>query len=144
MKIRQHRMAQVSLESMAITDIILNVFIFFFTSFSLVYTFNPNRESQIAVKLPQADVRTTVPSEPISVSIDSVGDVYLNSVPTPLAVLGMRLKPMLEGGQRPVIVRADKMLVFDRVVQVLETVKKAGAERMSLAVEERGGKTGRK
>ena len=66
MKIKTHRDSTVSLESFAITDIILNMFIFFFISFSLVYTFNPARESRIIVKLPQTDVRTSVDqTEPI-------------------------------------------------------------------------------
>jgi hypothetical protein len=45
MKIRTHRDPVLTLESTAITDIILNIFIFFFTAFSLVYTFNPMKES---------------------------------------------------------------------------------------------------
>src|SRR5512136_2018865 len=95
MKIKTHRDLLVSLESVAITDIILNMFIFFFTSFSLVYTFNPNRESQIDVKLPQANVRTAAPARPIVVSVTRVGEVHLNGVPTALSALGPRVKVLL-------------------------------------------------
>ncbi len=78
MKIRTNRTAMAGLESVAITDIILNMFIFFFTSFSLVYTFNPNRESRIQVKLPQADVKAPAKQkEPIEVTIDARSRVYL-------------------------------------------------------------------
>ncbi len=145
MKIRTHRDAMVSLESVAITDIILNMFIFFFTSFSLVYTFNPSRESRIQVKLPQADVRAPAqPKSPIEVSIDARGQIYLGGKPAALSGLTAGVKALLAGDTTTtVIVRSDKSVIFDRVIQVLDAVKKSGAERLSLAVEERprpGGK----
>ena len=36
------------------TDIVMNMFIFFFISFSILYTFNPTRVSKVDVKLPKA------------------------------------------------------------------------------------------
>jgi len=38
---------------------------------------------------------------------------------------------------RPVIVRADKDVVFNRVVQVLDVAKNAGVERLGIAIEEK-------
>jgi len=77
MKIKTRRDAVVSLESIAFTDIIMNMFIFFFTSFSLVYTFNPTRESNITVKLPQADVKSPVDSkETIVITINNRNEVF--------------------------------------------------------------------
>jgi biopolymer transport protein ExbD len=130
----------VSLESVAITDIILNMFIFFFTSFSLVYTFNPNRESRIQVKLPQADVRAPVqPKQPIEVTIDARNRIYLGGKQVQLSALTAGVKTMLGSDTTTaVIVRSDKSVIFDRVIQVLDAVKKSGAERLSLAVEQRG------
>ncbi|OGP55676.1 MAG: hypothetical protein A2Y65_02895 [Deltaproteobacteria bacterium RBG_13_52_11] len=139
MKIRTHRDSTVSLESFAITDIILNMFIFFFTSFSLVYTFNPARESRIIVKLPQADVRTPVDqTEPIVVAINSQNEVFLNNRPTGLTDLKTELQSLISLNKtRPVIVRADKSVVFDQVVQVLAVARNSGVERLDIAVEER-------
>jgi biopolymer transport protein ExbD len=80
MKIKTHRDSVATLESIALTDIILNIFIFFFTAFSLVYTFNPTRESRIFVKLPQAAIKTPVDQkEPIVVTINSRNEVFLNN-----------------------------------------------------------------
>jgi biopolymer transport protein ExbD len=139
MKIRTHRRSQASLESFAITDIILNMFIFFFTSFSLVYTFNPARESRVQVKLPQADVRApAAPREPIEVTIDSRGQTYLQGKPIALGDLTAGVQAQLGGDPSTVvIIRGDRSVVFDRVVQALEAVKKAGAERLSIAVEQK-------
>ncbi len=139
MKIKTHRDSIVSLESVAITDIILNMFIFFFTSFSLVYTFNPARESRIIVKLPQADVRTPVDqTEPIVVTINNRSEVFLKSQPKNLRDLKTELESLIAFNKsRPVIVRADKSVVFDRVVQVLDVAKNAGVERLGIAIEEK-------
>jgi biopolymer transport protein ExbD len=139
MKIKTHRDSVVSLESVAITDIILNMFIFFFTSFSLVYTFNPARESRIFVKLPKADIKTPGDQkEPIIVTINSRNELFLNNKPRNLRNLKMELESLVAFNKtRPVIVRADKSVVFDRVVQVLDVSKNAGVERLGIAIEEK-------
>jgi len=139
MKIKTHRDSIVSLESVAITDIILNMFIFFFTSFSLVYTFNPARESRIFVKLPKADVKAPADQkEPIIITIDSRNDVFLNNKPQNLKNLKIELESLIAFNKtRPVIVRADKTVVIDRVIQVFDVAKNAGVDRLGIAIEEK-------
>ena len=139
MKIRTHRDPVLSLESTAITDIILNIFIFFFTAFSLVYTFNPTKEAQIMVKLPQADIKTPADQkEPIVVTINSRNEVFLNNKPKTLRDLKTELQSLIAFSKtRPVIVRADKSVIFDRVVQVMDVAKNAGVERLGIAIEEK-------
>jgi biopolymer transport protein ExbD len=139
MKIKTHRDSVVTLESIALTDIILNIFIFFFTAFSLVYTFNPTRESRISVKLPQADIKAPVDQkEPLVVTINSRNEVFLNNRQKSLKDLKIELQSLIAFNKmRPVIVRADKSVVFDRVVQVLDVAKNSGVERLGIAVEEK-------
>lgn len=139
MKIKTRRDSTATLESIALTDIILNIFIFFFTAFSLVYTFNPMRESRIMVKLPQADVKAPVDQkEPIIVTINSRNEVFLNNRPKTLRELKTELQSLIAFSKlRPVIVRADKNVIFDRVVQVMDVAKNAGVERLGIAIEER-------
>ncbi len=139
MKIKTHRDSVVTLESIAFTDIILNIFIFFFTAFSLVYTFNPARESRIIVKLPKADIKTPVDqTEPIIINITSRNEIFLKNKPKTLNDLRTELQSLIAFNKmRPVIVRADKSVVFDRVVQVLDVAKNAGVERLGIAIEEK-------
>ena len=139
MKIKTRRDPVLTLESTAITDIILNIFIFFFTAFSLVYTFNPMKESRITVKLPQADVKAPADQkEPIIVTINSRNEVFLNNRPKTLRDLRTELQSLIAFSKtRPVIVRADKSVIFDRVVQVMDVAKNAGVERLGIAIEEK-------
>ena len=143
MKIKTHRDSVLTLESIAFTDIILNIFIFFFTAFSLVYTFNPMRESRIIVKLPQADIKAPGDQkEPIIVTINSRSEVFLNNRPKSLKNLKIELRTLIAFNKmRPVIVRADKSVVFDRVVQVLDVAKNSGVERLGIAIEEKPAST---
>ena len=140
MKIKTHRESFASLESIAITDIILNMFIFFFTAFSLVYTFNPSRESKIAIKLPQADVKSPADqTNPIVISINSRNEIFLDNRPKTLSGLRSELQSLIAFNKnRTVIIRADKSVVFDRVVQILDVAKKSGVERLGIAIEEKG------
>ena len=139
MKIKTRRDSVVTLESIALTDIILNIFIFFFTAFSLVYTFNPMRESRIIVKLPQADVKAPADQkEPIIVTINSRNEIFLNNRRKTLRDLRKELQSLIAFSKmRPVIVRADKTVIFDRVVQVMDVAKNAGVERLGIAIEEK-------
>ncbi len=139
MKIKTHRDSVLTLESIALTDIILNIFIFFFTAFSLVYTFNPARESRIVIKLPQADIKAPAEQkEPITVTINSQNEVFLNNRQKNLRELKTELQSLIAFNKmRPVIVRADKSVVFDRVIQVLDVAKNSGVERLGIAIEEK-------
>jgi biopolymer transport protein ExbD/biopolymer transport protein TolR len=139
MKIKTHRDTVLTLESIALTDIILNIFIFFFTAFSLVYTFNPMRESRIIVKLPQADVKAPPEQkEPLIVTINSRNEVFLNNRPKTLRELKTELQSLIAFNKtRPVIVRADKTVIFERVVQVMDVAKNSGVERLGIAIEEK-------
>lgn len=139
MKIKTHLESSVSLESVAITDIILNMFIFFFTSFSLVYTFNPAKESRIMVKLPQADIIAPVDQkEPIIININKRNEVFLGGKSKSLKELKSELESLIASNHmRPVIIRADKSVIFDRVVQVLNVAQNVGVERVGIGIEEK-------
>jgi len=74
MKISGRRDYLFSLENIAMTDIIMNMFIFFFISFSLLYTFSPERIQKLDIKLPEAT--NTAPLENKNqVDIVLTGDV---------------------------------------------------------------------
>jgi biopolymer transport protein ExbD len=139
MKIKPRREASSTLESIAITDIILNMFIFFFVSFSLVYTLNPIRESRIVVKLPEAGAKAPVEQvQPAVIVIDGKGQIYLFDEPTNLAALRRNLEGMVAQNKAvPAVVRADKTVMIDRVVQVLDVARGAGVEQIGIAVEEK-------
>jgi len=76
--------------------------------------------------------------EPIVVSINNRNEVFLKKQPKNLRDLKTELESLIAFNKtRPVIVSADKSVVFDRVVQVLDVAKNAGVERLGITIEEK-------
>lgn len=138
MKIQTSRKSFLTLESVAMTDIVMNLFIFFFISFSLLYTFNPHKESKIEVKLPQGVSQEAKGDTPLIVSVTSGNEIYIDKV----RVLPDRLKQEMtsrskRGTYSGVLVRADKQSSVDYLVRVLDAAKNAGIQRLGVAIEQR-------
>ena len=91
----------------------------------------------IDVKLPEAsDHKEEVPTEVVTIAIDRDAVVYLNDAPIELSELEPKLRLFkLANPALPVIVRADRSLVLERVVPVLDAVKRVPIENLALATE---------
>jgi biopolymer transport protein ExbD len=138
-RIRTRLEARASLESVAITDIILNMFIFFFTSFSLLYTFNPAREARVTVTLPQGSSRQIERRrDPLVVTVDAAEKLSFGGRALTRQELAAALAATLarEPG-RPVIVRADRIVALETVVGLLELARDAGAAEAGIAIREK-------
>lgn len=139
MNVRPSRKSFLTLESVAMTDIVMNLFIFFFVSFSLLYTFNPHKESKIEVKLPAgaaAPQGARAESRPLVVSVTSGNEVFFESRRVPPE----RLKAELDAqGARlradGVLVRADRAASVEVLVKVLDAAKQSGAAKLGVAIE---------
>jgi biopolymer transport protein ExbD len=144
MKIKPVTDLKANIENIAMTDIITNMFIFFFISFSLLYTFNPAHQSKIKVNLPEASLQSRVEIEPIVISITREGQVYLGNQMVSLDALSnylynakARREPALAEKEEKLLVRGDRDIKYDTVVQVLDTIKHVGIEKIGLATLER-------
>jgi biopolymer transport protein ExbD len=91
----------------------------------------------IEVKLPEtADHKEEVPTEVVTVAIDRTGVVYLNDAPVKVDDLEEKLRVFkLANPSLPVILRADRTLVYDDVVKVLDAIKRVPVENLALATE---------
>ncbi len=137
MKIKTRLKSSGTLDSVAMTDIIMNLFIFFFVSFSLLYTFNPYSESKIKISLPRGTTQVKPEQDgPVIVSIDSGNQIYISGEQISPEKLIESLKTKAETLQRHgVIVRADKSAMVDFFVKVLDASKQAGVEKIAISIE---------
>jgi biopolymer transport protein ExbD len=125
----------VALESVAMTDIVMNMFIFFFISFSLIYTFNPQKMSKIDVRLPKASsaVKLEGPEKAI-LSITRAGEYYLGEdkvAPKALkAALEAKLK--LDPGFS-LLLNVDASAKFSSVSAALDAINELGIQKVSVA-----------
>ena len=80
MKVRTTNKQFLTLESVAMTDIVMNMFIFFFVSFSLLYTFNPHQESKIKVSLPKGMTMAQLKGDnPLVVTVTAKNEIYITN-----------------------------------------------------------------
>lgn len=125
----------VALESVAMTDIVLNMFIFFFISFSLLYTFSSVKPSKIEIRLPKASSAiSTQGSEKAVITISKKGEIFINEdriVPT-------QLKKTLEARSKEnpsfgVILKVDSAARFENVVRVLDIINELNIQKVGIA-----------
>ncbi len=138
MKIKASHKSFLSLESVAMTDIVMNLFIFFFITFSLLYTFNPHKEAKIEVSLPQGKLKEESKGDaPLVVSVTSGNEIYIGKT----RVFPNKLKEELvsrskQSKRSGLLVRADKLASVDYLVKVLDAAKQAGIDKLGVAIEQ--------
>jgi biopolymer transport protein ExbD len=90
----------------------------------------------IKVNLPKANAAVDPIDPEIIIHIDKGGRVYLQEAEASLPILLNRLRTLLVERNDPVvIVKADRTVIVDQVVGVMDVVTAAGAHRMMLATE---------
>ena len=128
-----------SMEPLALTDIVINMFIFFFITFSFLATFQKTREGQVDVSLPKAtSAKPPVEKKRLSVSLKKDGQLFLGETPTTIAELEARFKAeKLQGADVTLVIRADGDVTHNRVVQVMDLARTQGLGRLAIATQSR-------
>lgn len=125
----------VALESVAMTDIVMNMFIFFFISFSLIYTFNPLKMSKIDVRLPKAASAIKLDgSEKAVLSITKSGEYYLGEDKIAPKALKASLEAKLkEDPGYSLLLNVDALARFGSVSAALDVINELGIQKVSVA-----------
>lgn len=113
-------------------DVVLVLLIVFMVAAPLMTTAVP-------VDLPQSAVNAPPPEEPLVLSIDREGEVWLKQEKLATDQLPARLGAL--HGESPdavVYLHADRAIVYGRLMEVMETVQQAGFAKVSLATEGKG------
>lgn len=114
----------------SLIDIVFMLLIYF------MLTTNFMVDEGIKIKLPQARASAPQKSEEITVYVDKEGQAWLNEKQIPHDQLFTRLKEKIAGGMdRLVIVKADRSVMLNKAVKVMDLAKAAGAARLCLATE---------
>ncbi|MCX5678048.1 MAG: biopolymer transporter ExbD [Candidatus Omnitrophica bacterium] len=125
----------VALESVAMTDIVMNMFIFFFISFSLIYTFNPVKMSKIEVKLPKASTAVALEGfEKVMLTITKDGDYFINEDKVKDSDIKSALEAKLkENNSIGVVLKVDGSARFNNVVKALDVINELNIQKVSVA-----------
>lgn len=114
----------------SLIDIVFMLLIYF------LLTTNFMVDEGIKIKLPQAKAAAPQTQQEITVYVDREGRAYLENKEVPQEMLFKRLKEMIGGQQdRLVVVKADRSVILNKAVRVMDLAKAAGAARLCLATE---------
>ncbi len=135
MKISGQRDYIVSLESVAMTDIVLNMFIFFFISFSLLYTFSPYHIKKLEVNLPEATSATTMGNKKqANITVTNEGLIYLDQEAVTKKNLRERISSRYNDNPGlSVIISSDRLVRFKDIVDVLDILNAVGIKNLNIA-----------
>lgn len=114
----------------SLIDIVFLLLIYF------LLTTNFMVDEGIKIKLPQAKAAAPQTEEVITVYVDKQGRAFLGSEEVSLAELFEGLKKMIRQNQNKlVVIRADRAVILNKAVKVMDVAKAAGAGRLCLATE---------
>ena len=139
MRFKQQSKILFSMESVALTDIIMNLFIFFFISFSFLATFHKTNEGQVEVNLPKATA-SALPLEKKSmvVSLAKEGGLFLDNTSLTLEQLRTHFQAeKTRGADLTLVVRADKEVPHGRVVEVMDIARSEGLNHLAIGTQAR-------
>lgn len=130
------QMVQVNL--IPLIDILATVLIFFVV-ISMTLT---GQQSGVNIDLPTTDKSGGITKEdtpdPLVVGLSKTGEIVVGDRPIGLEELKIKIQVYLqEKPEGAVILKADKQLPYERVIQLLAQMKDTGGDRVSLAIEEK-------
>lgn len=114
----------------SLIDIVFMLLIYF------LLTTNFMVDEGISIKLPQAKAAAPQTQQEITVYVDKEGRGYLMNEVVTLDQLFQRIKKMIGNDKnRLVVIKADRGVILNKAVKIMDVVKAAGAGRLCLATE---------
>lgn len=111
---------------------VVTYLLFFFMMFT-TFRVDP---AGVNIALPKAATASSQAAEHIVITVDGSGKVYFGQHPATLAEVTERAREALaEDPETLFIIKADKDLKVDTLVQAMDAVRLAGASRLALGVE---------
>ncbi|MBI5599586.1 MAG: ExbD/TolR family protein [Deltaproteobacteria bacterium] len=97
----------------------------------------PMMESGIDVNLPRVEAgQVTAPEEPLVVTIDREGKIFINTRQLAPSELGVKLRAIFERrADRVVYLKADEDVPYGTVARVMSEVRRSGVERIAMITE---------
>ena len=129
MKIRINKESITTFNTISLTDIIFLLLVFFLLSSTFVL------QPGIKVQLPVTTAKPDISSEKsLVVSLTKGGAVYLNDNLVNKIELGAQLRQkILDVGNPIVVLRTDKAVLIEGLVEIMDIAKSAGANRFVIA-----------
>jgi len=94
----------------------------------------PMMSRGIDVSLPQANQPQIAPEDRLTVFVNAKGTIYLGDKPVNIVLLEDEVRGRIAGrSEKVVYLRADEGLLYGKVIEVVDKLKRAGVERIGFA-----------
>jgi biopolymer transport protein ExbD len=121
---------QIQVPLTSLIDIVFLLLVYF------LLTTNFMVDEGIKIKLPQAQAAAPQTQQEITIYVDKEGRSFLMNQEISLDQLFKRLKEMIgDQEDRLVVIKADRSVILNKAVKVMDVAKSAGAGRLCLATE---------
>ena len=128
MKIKAHREAMTTFNAISLTDIIFLLLVFFLLSSTFVL------QPGVKVQLPTTTTTDISSEKSVVVSVTKEGAIYLNDNLVNKIELGAQLRQMVLNVGNPILVlRADKTVTIESLVEIMDIAKTAGGDKFVIA-----------
>ncbi|MBP8975589.1 MAG: biopolymer transporter ExbD [Bacteroidetes bacterium] len=130
MKFQRERKYLVAFSYASLTDVVLQLLIFFLLSSTFVM------QSGIKVQLPKAVYQEHESKGEIRITLASNGQIFLNSQQILKSSLRQELAQLIKDSQNTLIVlEADQNVTIQQTVDIMDAAKAAGATRFLIATQ---------
>jgi len=101
----------------------------------------PLMTSGVTVDLPKASAAPLAQdSEPLTVSVNAEGKIYLQETELPITELATKLAAISENKlDRRIFVRGDKGIAYGKIMEIMATITQGGFTKVALLAEQTGG-----
>ena len=112
-----------------LVDVVLVLLVIFMVTAPMLYR-------GLDINLPQTATNTIKPEQRVVLTVERDRQIYLDKEHVPLVQLGPRLKTLrLSSPAVSVFLRADRDVPYGTVVQVMDSIKKAGIDKLGMVTE---------
>lgn len=126
------RKREIIIPVISMSDIVFLLLIFFMLTSAFLI------EPGIKIRLPQTKTAEIQTQKKILITVDENRNIYLNNKKVPLENLEREIVIATAGKRNELLVlRADKSVPHGLVVEILDTAKLAGMERLAIASEKK-------
>lgn len=110
-------------------DVVFIMLIFFIVSTTFV------RDEGVEINTPSASQAVAQAGNGIVVSLDAQGGIWLDGVVLTLAQLGDQLQRERLQAERPVLIKADTQVSTGALIELLDSVKALGIDKVAVATQ---------
>ncbi len=134
MRFRQRKSQEIGVDMSPLIDMVFILLIFFMVSSTFV------KDMKLDLNRPGASSASKASSKVIRVYIDKSGETYVDAQPVKTWAIQGKLRDMLRASaERSVLVVADDSIEVNKLIEVVDQCRMAGAKDVAVATEKEVG-----